>query len=92
MRTRSVSHFRSARAGATARSALDDAQAALNVAEADVAGAQASLSKADLDLSYTRIAAPISGRIGQPLFTTGNLVGTDSGPIARLVQVDGDLR
>jgi membrane fusion protein (multidrug efflux system) len=73
---------------ATARSALDDAQAALNVAEADVAGAQASLSKADLDLSYTRIAAPISGRIGQPLFTTGNLVGTDSGPIARLVQVD----
>lgn len=73
---------------ATARASLDDAQAALNVAEADVAGAQASLAKADLDLSYTRITAPISGRIGQPLLTTGNLVGADSGAIARIVQID----
>ena len=73
---------------ATARASLDDAQAALNVAEADVAGAEASLAKANLDLSYTRITAPISGRIGQPLLTAGNLVGAETGTIARLVQVD----
>jgi membrane fusion protein (multidrug efflux system) len=76
------------RRSAVARAAYDDAQAALDVASADVVAARASLSKAELDLSYTRIMAPISGRIGQPLLTTGNLVGTDSGPIARIVQVD----
>ncbi|WP_160008707.1 efflux RND transporter periplasmic adaptor subunit [Rhizobium sp. 18055] len=76
------------RRSAVARAAYDDAQAALDVASADVVAAQASLAKAELDLSYTRIVAPISGRIGQPLLTTGNLVGTDSGPIARIVQVD----
>jgi membrane fusion protein, multidrug efflux system len=76
------------RRNAVARVTFDDAQAALDIAEADVAAAHASLTKAGLDLSYTQITAPISGRIGQALFTTGNLVGPDAGPIARLVQVD----
>lgn len=76
------------RRSALARAAYEEAQTALNVAEADVAAAQAGLSKAELDLSYTRITAPISGRIGQAMFTAGNLVGESSSPLARLVQVD----
>lgn len=76
------------RRSAIARASYDDAQAALDVAQADVVAAQASLAKAELDLSYTRIVAPISGLIGQPLFTAGNLVGPDSGSLARVVQVD----
>jgi membrane fusion protein (multidrug efflux system) len=71
-----------------AQAAYDESQTALNIATADLAAAQAGLAKAELDLSYTRIVAPISGRIGQPLFTKGNFVGPDVGAIARLVQVD----
>lgn len=76
------------RRSAVARAAYDESQTALDIAIADLAAAQAGLTKAELDLSYTRIAAPISGRIGQPLFTRGNFVGPDVGTIARLVQVD----
>ena len=35
-----------------------------------------------------RIFAPIAGQIGRALFTQGNLVGPDSGPLARIVQLD----
>jgi membrane fusion protein (multidrug efflux system) len=76
------------RRSAVAQAAYDESQTALNIAMADLAAAQAGLAKAELDLSYTRIVAPISGRIGQPLFTKGNFVGPDVGAIARLVQVD----
>lgn len=76
------------RRSAVAQAAYDESQTALNIATADLAAAQAGLAKAELDLSYTRIVAPISGRIGQPLFTKGNFVGPDFGAIARLVQVD----
>jgi membrane fusion protein (multidrug efflux system) len=76
------------RRNTAARAALDDAQAAYDIANADLTAAQASLSKAELDLSYTRITAPIAGRIGQPLLTKGNLVASDATVLARLVQSD----
>jgi membrane fusion protein (multidrug efflux system) len=76
------------RRNAVARAAYDESQTALDIATADLAAAQAGLDTAELNLSYTQIAAPISGRIGQPLFTKGNFVGPDVGTIARLVQVD----
>lgn len=70
------------------RVTLEDAQIALDIAEAELAVAHATLSKAELELSYTRISAPISGRISEPELTEGNLVGPESAPLARLVQVD----
>lgn len=76
------------RRNTAAQAVLDDAQAAYDIANADLAAAEASLSKAELDLSYTRITAPISGRIGQPLLTKGNLVASDATVLARLVQSD----
>nr|WP_210320290.1 efflux RND transporter periplasmic adaptor subunit [Pseudaminobacter soli] len=70
------------------QSALDQAQAAFEIAVADVQVAQAALRTAMLNLSYTRITAPISGRIGKPAFTQGNLVGPESGVLARIVSLD----
>lgn len=70
------------------QSALDQAQAAFDIAVADVHVAQAALQTAKLNLSYTRITAPISGRIGKPAFTQGNLVGPESGVLARIVSLD----
>lgn len=52
----------------------DDAQAALGQARAQVAGAKASLDTARINLGYTTIRAPISGKIGRSQVTAGALV------------------
>ncbi len=41
-----------------------------------------------VNLGYTSITAPISGRIGRTAYTRGNLVNPASGPLARIVQLD----
>jgi RND family efflux transporter MFP subunit len=50
-------------------------QAQRDVSAADVEAARAQLRRAKLDLGYTRIRAPITGRIGRSLVDEGNLVG-----------------
>ena len=57
---------------------LRDAQAAIKVAEAKVATAQ-------LDLDFTRITAPIDGRIGRSLVSAGNWVSAGSAANATLL-------
>lgn len=52
----------------------DDAQASLKQAEADLASAKAAVETARINLAYTRIVAPISGRIGRSTVTDGALV------------------
>jgi membrane fusion protein (multidrug efflux system) len=47
----------------------------IQLAEAAVQAAKAAVTQAELDLSYTRIAAPISGIIGKIAVDPGNLVG-----------------
>ena len=49
--------------------------------------AKANLEQAEINLGYTTIKAPISGRIGRTAFTKGNLVGPASGALARIVQL-----
>lgn len=53
---------------------MEDAEAALRQAEANVAAAKAALESARINLSYTPIEAPISGRIGRSSVTIGALV------------------
>ena len=74
--------------GNVSRADLDAATADRDTARAAVASAQANLQVAQLNLDYTKIEAPISGRIGRANFTMGNLVGLDSGALARIVQLD----
>jgi membrane fusion protein (multidrug efflux system) len=52
----------------------DRAVAELAQAEADEASARAGLEAAQLDLQYTEVRAPITGRIGRALITEGALV------------------
>lgn len=59
----------------------DDAQATLKQAEADVAATKAAVETARINLAYTRVTAPISGRIGRSSVTGGALV-TASQPAA----------
>ena len=58
-------------------------------AEADVAAARAALDSAGVNLAYTRITAPISGRIGRSSVTAGALVTADqSAALATIQQLD----
>jgi len=52
----------------------DDASAVLKQAEADVESWKAAVETARINLAYTRITAPISGRIGRSAVTEGALV------------------
>ena len=70
------------------QAAFDDAQASFDMAVADVEVAQAALKTAELNLSSTSISAPISGSISRSSFTIGNLVGPESGPLARIISLD----
>jgi len=59
----------------------DDAHAMLQQVEADLASAKAAVETARINLAYTRVTAPISGRIGRSAVTDGALV-TASQPAA----------
>ncbi len=71
---------------------LDDRVAAEKQALAVVQQAQASLERAQINLGYTDIRAPFSGRIGMANFSVGALVGPSSGPLATIVSQGPDLR
>jgi len=86
--TQHLKRLRSALTASVSAMDLDDAVAAQLRAKAQIAMAQANLSRSLLDLGYTIIKAPISGRIGRTAYTRGNLVGPASNPLARIVQVD----
>ncbi|MGW9329593.1 efflux RND transporter periplasmic adaptor subunit [Bosea sp. NPDC055594] len=64
----------------------ETAVAQLAQADADVAAARAGLDAAQLDLEYSEVRAPISGRIGRALITEGALVGTGAADILATIQ------
>ncbi|GJE10002.1 putative efflux pump periplasmic linker TtgA [Methylobacterium longum] len=75
---------------ATASQAQYDAAfAAKKQAEAEVAGAKAARDRAQLNLGWTDVRAPITGRIGRALLTEGTLIEPGStGALATIQQLD----
>ena len=65
---------------------LDNAEASLQVAKADVLSAKAALTTATLNLGYATVTAPISGRIGRAEVTEGQLVGQGTATRLALIQ------
>ncbi|MEG0967386.1 MAG: efflux RND transporter periplasmic adaptor subunit [Pseudomonas sp.] len=57
-------------------------------ARAGVAAIQAQLDLARLNLSFTRVTAPISGQVSRALFTAGNIVTADVTPLTSVVSTD----
>jgi membrane fusion protein (multidrug efflux system) len=53
---------------------LENAEATLRQAQADLISLRAALETAKIDLNYTRVASPISGRTGRSTVTPGALV------------------
>ncbi|HEX6158978.1 MAG TPA: efflux RND transporter periplasmic adaptor subunit, partial [Thermoanaerobaculia bacterium] len=54
---------------------------------ANVAAVQAALRAAELNLEFTRVTAPIDGRVGRAIVTEGNLVSTGPGEATLLTTV-----
>lgn len=67
---------------------LDSRLARKQQTAATVASVKAALERAVLDLSYTRIIAPISGRVSYAMVTTGNYVTAGQSQLTSLVSTD----
>ncbi|AFI83000.1 MexE family multidrug efflux RND transporter periplasmic adaptor subunit [Methylophaga nitratireducenticrescens] len=67
----------------------DDALASYLQSQAEVAVAQASIQTAEINLRYTKVKAPIDGRIGRSNITEGALVtAQQETPLATITQTD----
>ena len=66
----------------------DSRTTAAQEARAAVAGIQAQLDLAKLNLSFTRVTSPISGRVSRADITAGNLVTADVTPLTSVVSTD----
>jgi len=76
-------------ANAISKLDFDNASAAHQQALAEVQAAEAAVRSAEINLGYTRVTAPIAGRIGQSLVTEGALVGQgEPTPLAVIQQID----
>lgn len=73
---------------AISREEFEQRNAAKTMAQAAVNAAAAALQSAQLDLEYTQVKAPVSGRIGRAGVTRGNLATADATLLATLVSVD----
>lgn len=73
---------------AISREEFEQRNAAKTMAQAAVNAAAAALQSAQLDLEYTQVKAPVSGRIGRAEVTLGNLATADATLLATLVSVD----
>jgi membrane fusion protein (multidrug efflux system) len=71
---RNERYVKLAASGVVSQQERDDVRANQRQAEADLATAKAMLRSAAINLGYTHIVAPISGRIGTSDFTEGALV------------------
>lgn len=76
--------------GTISQSVVDQRVSAHTEAVANLRAAQAGLQAAQLNLGYTEIRAPISGRVGRLEITAGNLVAAGPGApvLTTLVSVD----
>ncbi|ELA7385803.1 multidrug efflux RND transporter periplasmic adaptor subunit VmeY [Vibrio alginolyticus] len=74
--------------GSISQSEFDALTAALLGARAELEAANAQLKLAEVNLSYTQIRAPFSGRISDTKVSTGDLVSPSSGVLTTLVSLD----
>lgn len=70
---------------------VEQRRRAVETARAELAAATARFDRARLDLEFTRVLAPVAGRVGRALVTRGNLIGGgggDSTVLTTLVSLD----
>jgi len=73
-------------AKAVSQQDYDNALAGLQAAEADIAAAKAAVQSAEINLGYTSVVSPVSGRIGRSQVTEGAYVQASSATLLATVQ------
>jgi RND family efflux transporter MFP subunit len=73
--------------GAASQKDLDTAIADRGEARAAIQSARAQVESAALDLEFTRVTAPISGRVSRAFVTKGNLVNASAGEATLLTTI-----
>jgi membrane fusion protein (multidrug efflux system) len=74
------------RTSTIAQSTQDQRVADADSATANVSARRAELTSAKIQLDYTRILAPLEGRIGRSAITPGNVVGPNTGILTTIVR------
>jgi RND family efflux transporter MFP subunit len=76
--------------GNIAEQALQQRQQTFLQAQANLTASRAEIEAAQLNLGYTELRAPVSGRVGRKLVTEGNLIASGSGGtlLTTIVQYD----
>lgn len=77
--------------GTVSRKTYDDTLATLRQREAQLQAAKTAVAAAQLDISFTRVAAPIGGRVDRVLVTEGNIVaagGANATLLTTIVSTD----
>ena len=77
--------------GAVSEFDVLQAKAKADEANAEVSAAQAELEAAQIQLEYTKVLAPIGGRINRGLVDTGNLVGADGNTLLATIVNDDPM-
>ncbi|WP_176012278.1 efflux RND transporter periplasmic adaptor subunit [Victivallis sp. Marseille-Q1083] len=73
---------------AVAKTEQENASRLVKSTKAKIEEAKAALIQAENELSYTKIYAPITGRIGKRTYSEGNYVTPQSAELADIVQID----
>lgn len=75
--------------GAISKQEYDDARASAGQSNAQIASAKEAVETARINLSYTKVTAPVSGRIGRSFYTPGALATQNqANPLATIQQLD----
>ncbi|MGA0597745.1 efflux RND transporter periplasmic adaptor subunit [Enterovirga sp. CN4-39] len=76
------------RTGNISEQLADQRRQALQTAQSEADSARAAIDRAKLDLEYTQIRAPISGRISRRLVSVGNLIQPNETLLTTMVSLD----
>ena len=74
--------------GAISESEMDTLTAKKLESDARIEAAKAQVTSAEVNLGFTTMRAPISGRIGRSMVSPGDLVGPNTGNLTTLVSID----
>jgi membrane fusion protein (multidrug efflux system) len=74
--------------GAISQSEMDNLTAKKLESDARIEAARAQVTSAEVNLGFTTMIAPITGRIGRSMVSPGDLVGPNSGNLTTLVSID----
>ena len=76
------------RTGNITEQATDQRRQVAQTAQADLDSAQANLTQAALNLDFTEVRAPVSGKVSRRLVSEGNIVVADTTKLTTIVSLD----